>query len=100
MARNLARQLSQSARLLLCASSVLSDPGHFGETTTTLRVPIGALPGDYRLESAVVDNCLSCCCDHGLDANKSEFGPRHDLSPRVWVRMTSNPRLIHTTDDR
>lgn len=30
---------------------------------------------------------------HRLGANKSEHGPKHDLSPSVWIRMIDNPQL-------
>lgn len=68
--------------------------------TTALTVPTGVVVDDYRLDSGAPDKWLWLRCDHGLDANNRELGPKRDLSLWLCTRMIDNPRLIHTTGGR
>lgn len=93
-------QLWLNARLHRSALSAHSNPGHFVQMETTLKVPSEMEVSDYHLESAVSDKWASGWSDHRLGANKSQIGSKDNLSSHVWTRMVNNPRLIHTAGDR
>lgn len=82
-----------SSRLLWFVPSVRSGPGHFVNMTTALRVPTGLAVGG-------IGCAFSCWCDYKLGANKNEHRGQYDPSPKAWVEIIDNPRLIHATDDR
>lgn len=77
-----------------------SEPGHFLETKTALRVLSGIAVGGYCLESAIPDKWLLCWCDQELGENESDCGAKNGLSRQVWTRMTGNTRVIHPTIGR
>lgn len=92
-------------QLPLCADhlgyppSALSDHENFAETTTTFKVPTGTDVGNYPVELVVLDLCFLHKRDQRLGANKCKQGLKHDRSPRVRIRMISNPRLILAIGD-
>lgn len=61
-----------AARFLWSASIIHSNPGHFAETKTSLRTPIGNEVGVYRLESVVQHRWFLCWCQYRLGVNKNE----------------------------
>lgn len=92
--------LTLSAGLFGFAPSVRSDPGNFVETKTALKAPMVNEIGSYCLESAVKGVWFLYWCDYRLGVNKSEYGSKYDMRPRIWIRMIGNPRLIHVNGDR
>lgn len=65
--------------------SVLLDPEHFIAVIIGLRDPIRIEVTDCLLEVPEQNPWFLCWCDQRIGVNKSEHGPKYNLSTQVWT---------------